>query len=52
MAGFYGGGRWPPVLRATLMVLINFVFTNTVAILLGNLIVYLGVLEPLANALA
>ena len=52
MAGFYGGGGWPPVLRATLMVLINFVFTNTVAILLGNLIVYLGVLEPLADALA
>lgn len=52
MGGFYGGGRWPPVLRAALMVLINFVLTNTVAVLLGNLIVYLGVLEPLADALA
>jgi hypothetical protein len=52
MGGFYGSGRWPPVLRAALIVLIDFVLTNVVAVLLGNLIVYLGVLEPLADALA
>jgi hypothetical protein len=52
MAGFYSCGRRPPMLRAALLVLINFVFTNAVAVLLGNLIVYLGVLEPLADALA
>jgi hypothetical protein len=52
MAGFYGHVRRPPVLRAALMIVVNFVITNVVAVLLGNLIVYLGLLEPLADALA
>ena len=51
MGGFYSHVRRPPVLRATLMIVLNVVLTNVVALLLGNLIVWLGLLEPLADAL-
>jgi hypothetical protein len=51
MGGFYGHVRRPPVLRATLIIVLNVVLTNLVALLLGNLIVWLGLLEPLADAL-
>jgi len=52
MGGFYGHVGRPPVLRATLMIVVNLALTNLIALLLGNLIVYLGLLEPLADALS
>jgi protein-S-isoprenylcysteine O-methyltransferase Ste14 len=51
MGGFYGHVRHPPVLRATLMIVISLALTNLITLLLGNLIVWIGLLEPLADAL-
>ena len=52
MTGFYRIDGFPPVFRAALMMVVNFVVTNVIALGLGNLIVWLGLLEPLADALA
>jgi hypothetical protein len=52
MGGFYGHLRRPPVFRATVMIVVNLVLTNLLALVLGNLIVYFGLLEPLAAALS
>lgn len=52
MAGFYGLGRRPPLIRAAVMMTVNFSLTNVVALAVGNLIVWLDLLEPLAEALA
>ncbi|UCC15290.1 MAG: hypothetical protein JSW21_04960 [Gammaproteobacteria bacterium] len=52
MGGFYGHVQRPPVLRATFIIVVNLVLTNLIVLLLGNLIVWFGLLEPLADALS
>jgi hypothetical protein len=51
LGGFYSHVKRPPVLRATFMIVFNVTLTNLIVWLLGNLIVWLGLLEPLAGAL-
>ena len=52
MKGFYAHLSLPPVLRAAALTVITSLLVNLVALTIGNLIVLLGWLEPLANALA
>ena len=51
MAGFYGLSR-PPVLRALAVAIANLVIANILSLLVGNLIVASGLLEPLESLLA
>lgn len=52
MKGFYAHLSMPPVLRAAALTVINFLIVNLVALTIGSIIVQLGWLEPLADALA
>lgn len=51
MTGFYGLSR-PPVLRALAVAIANLVIANILSLLVGNLIVASGLLEPLESLLA
>lgn len=51
MSGFYGLAR-PPVLRGLAVSAANFVIANTLSLLIGNLIVAAGLLEPVESFLA
>lgn len=51
MTRFYGLRR-PPVLRCLLLGIANFSITNIVSLVIGNLIVWLGLLEPLESLVA
>jgi len=51
MSGFYDLSR-PPVLRGLAVSAANFIIANTLSLLIGNLIVAAGWLEPVENLLA
>jgi hypothetical protein len=51
MTRFYGLRR-PPALRCLLLAVVNFSITNVVSLAVGNLIVWLGLLEPLESLVA
>lgn len=52
MTRFYGLGGRPPVLRCLLLGVVNFLLTNLASLAVGNLIVWLGILEPLESLVA
>ena len=51
MSGFYGLSR-PPVLRGLAVSAANFIIANALSLLVGNLIVAAGWLEPVESLLA
>ncbi len=52
MRGFYAPGGRPPVFRAVLVSATNTFCTNVLALFIGNVIFWLGLVEPLARSIA
>jgi hypothetical protein len=52
MTRFYGLRRRPPGFRCLLIALAIFALTNLASLAVGNLIVWLGILEPLESLVA
>ena len=52
MKGFYTPAKKPPVLRAILVIVTAAICSNVFALIIGNLISWLGLVEPLAGSIA